>query len=169
MNTCGECKACCVVLPIAEPELVKPAGEPCQHLCEGGCGIFGTTEWPTLCREYLCGWRLDKWLNQRPLYRPDKLGVIIQFNDGVLALFEVVPGSLQSRQVEYIKRRLRGTMMVKNYPVGVLDGIRVTPEMVHEGIVELDPGVHEWEDLGGNERILRRTSPSGRIPLPLAG
>jgi hypothetical protein len=108
-------------------------------------------------------------MNQRPLYRPDKLGVIIQCDGSVLALFEVVPGALQSQQVEYIKRRLRGTMMVSNYPVGVLDGFRVTPDMVHEGGTELDPAVHEWEELGGNEYILRRTSPSGRIPLPLAG
>lgn len=123
MNTCCECKACCVILPIAETELAKPAGVQCQHLCENGCGIYGTTEWPKLCREYLCGWRREKWMNQRPLYRLDKLGVIFQCDGKVLALFEVMPGSLPSQQAEYIKRRLRGAMMVTNYPAGTLDGI----------------------------------------------
>lgn len=109
-------------------------------------------------------------MNQRPLYRPDKLGVIIQFCEGVLALYAVVPGALQSQQVEYIKRRLRCAMEVMSYPVGVLDGIRDTPDMVQkDGSVEVNPEVHEWEWLGGNEWILRRKSPSGRIPLPLAG
>ncbi len=168
-NTCGECRACCVVLPLTEPDFVKAAGEPCTHLCESGCRLFGSAEWPTLCREYYCIWRLDKWMGQRPLYRPDKLGVIFQFNDGVLALFEVQPGALQSPQVHYVKGRLRGhpwVRTVKNYPVGILDGIRFDPgKMMDNGTIEWDTDQYEWEDLGGGEWILKKTS--SRIPLPL--
>lgn len=165
MNGCGDCKACCVVLPIAEPDFVKPAGVPCKHLCESGCGIYGSEAWPKLCREYLCGWRREKWLNQRPLYRPDKLGVIFQFSQGRLALFECIAGALQSPQVQYVKNRLRGTRIVKNYPVGVLNDLHLTPEVVHNGGSDLDRDIHQWEELGGNERTLRQKA--SRIPLPL--
>src|ERR1700733_6764396 len=75
-NECGECRACCVVLPIVEPDFNKPAGEPCKHLCDKGCSIFGQPTWPKLCRDYLCVWRVDGWLGKRPNYRPDKLGVV---------------------------------------------------------------------------------------------
>jgi len=163
-NSCGECRACCVLLPIAEPNFVKPAGQPCNHLCESGCRIFGSAEWPTLCREYYCGWRLDKWMGQRPFYRPDKLGVIIQFHDGILAIFEVIPGALQSPQVQYVKSRLRRSRMVKNYPVGTLDGIRFDPATVSNGKADLDAD-HYWEDFGSDERILRKKT--NKIPLPL--
>ena len=166
-TTCGECRACCVVLPIAEPDLVKPAGEPCKHLCETGCGIYGRAEWPTLCRKYYCGWRQDKWMSQRPLYRPDTLGVIFQFTPGVLALFEVRPGALQSQQVQYIKARLRGDAQVNNYPVGVLDELRVDPATVTNGEAPLDTEKYEWEDLGGDEHILKLKMRSSRMPLPL--
>lgn len=170
MNTCGECKACCVVLPIADPEIVKPAGEPCQHLCESGCGIYEKPEWPQLCRDYFCAWRQVEWLGTRPLYRPDKLGVIFQFHSEVLAIFEIYPGASQSSQVQYVKNRLRGTLKVRIYPVGILDGITFTPEMVgSDGQTKGDVDGVKWEYLGGDEYILRRIAPAGRIPLPVAG
>lgn len=164
-NTCGDCRACCVVLPIAEPNFVKPAGEPCKHLCGSGCRLYGNADWPTLCRDYFCVWRQDKWMGQRPLYRPDKLGVLFQFNDGVLAVFEIIPGALQATQVQYIKGRLRGHRLVKNYPAGILDGIRFDPETKEDGTIDLNPDKYEWEDLGGYEWTLRRKD--NRIPLPL--
>jgi hypothetical protein len=168
INTCGECRACCVVLPIADTEIVKPAGEPCHHLNSSGCGIYQTADWPRLCREYLCIWRQDKWLGKRSHYRPDKIGVVFQSNATVLSLFEVYPGALQSPQVQYIKSRLRGRLIIRSYPVGVLDGVWATPDMVDgDGTAELDANQHEWEDLGGQEYILR--TKCVRIPLPLVG
>lgn len=169
MNLCGECQACCVVLPIAEPGFVKPAGEPCHHLCKTGCSLFGSPQLPRLCQEYFCGWRLDKWLNQRSLYRPDKLGVIFQFNPGVLAIYEVRPGTLQSSQVAYVKSRLvklfGPNVLVKNYPFGVLDGIRVDPASVKDGVADLDATLHEWHGIGSNELTLHFKA--GRRPLPV--
>ena len=104
---------------------------------------------------------------QGPLYRPDKLGVIFQFNGGVLALYEVRPGALTSQQVQYIKSRLRGKATVLNYPVGVLDGLRVDPVTVRNGVAPLDTEKYEWKDLGGDEGVLTLKKQSGRVPLPL--
>jgi hypothetical protein len=56
-------------------------------------------------------------------------------------------------------------LLVKNYPVGILDGIRLDPATVSNGKTDLDPNEYEWEDLGGDEWILRRKD--NRLPLPL--
>lgn len=161
-NPCGECSACCVVLPIAEPEFVKPAGEPCKHLCGSGCELYEGPQWPRLCKVYFCGWRLDDWLNQRPNYRPDKLGVIFQFGTETLSLFEIRPGALQSQQVAYIKSRirkwLREDVTIKNYSAGVLDGIRYEPADVKNSQVAFNPETHEWVNHGGHELTLIRKS-----------
>lgn len=157
-NQCGECQACCVVLPIAEPDFVKPAGVPCQHLCETGCQLFGTPELPNLCRDFYCEWRLQQWLNDRPQYRPDVLGVLFMVHRGVLTVFEVHPGALMSQRVAYAKSRLRsqlGNGLVKNYPLGVLDVLQTDPAKVTRGTADINPLLQEWHADGGNEFTLR--------------
>jgi hypothetical protein len=104
-------------------------------------------------------------MDRKPLYRPDKLGVIFQRTDVVLAMFEVVPGALQTPTVQYIKGRLAGGRIVRNYPVGVLDGIRFDPDTVEGDMVPLDPTT-EWEVISEKEMTLRRKT--SRVPLPLA-
>jgi len=170
-NLCGECRACCVVLPIAEPELVKPAGEPCKHLCGSGCELYNGPQFPRLCKDYLCLWRQDDWLNNRPDYRPDKLGVIFQLGARRLIVFETRPGALQSQQVAYIKSRMRKWLgeedVVKNFPAGVMDGVHIAPSDVHNGQSDLNPETHEWVYEGGNEVTLHRKP--GRLPVSEAG
>lgn len=161
-NRCGECRACCVVLPIAEPELVKPAGEPCKHLCGTGCQLYNSPQFPALCKEYLCLWRHDDWLNKRPDYRPDKLGVIFHFGADGLVVFETHPGSLRSQQVAYVKRRLlkhlHSDALVKNFPAGVLDGVHIAPSDVCKGQAEMNPETHKWVYESGNEFTLHPSS-----------
>ena len=36
------------------PELDKPNGVPCEHLTEGGCGIY--EDRPESCRSFQCAW-----------------------------------------------------------------------------------------------------------------
>lgn len=55
--------------------------------------------------------------------------------------------------------------MVKNYPLGILDGIRFDPATVSNGSADLDPDQYDWEDIGGGEYVLRRKTT--RMPLPL--
>ena len=81
---CGECRACCVVLGFdAQPDespFAKPAGEPCRHLCAGGCGIYADR--PPVCRRFRCAWLQESSL--APSLRPDRWGVMFVMNDNVL-------------------------------------------------------------------------------------
>jgi hypothetical protein len=104
-NVCGECKECCTVLPITEADWTKPAGKPCEHLCDKGCSIYQQPNWPKLCRTYLCGWRATTWLGTQPEMRPDKLGVVFQQNPDVLALFETRPEAAYQPKVAAVVRK----------------------------------------------------------------
>src|SRR3569833_2739530 len=72
-RSCGDCKVCCVALKIDIPELRKNAGISCPHLVDKGCGIYAKR--PTLCGQFLCGWRLFEELGND--WRPDHAGVLI--------------------------------------------------------------------------------------------
>lgn len=159
LNRCGDCTACCTVLPIAELDLQKPAGRPCPNLGEKGCKLFFFKKLPQLCREYFCLWRQVDWLGSLPLYRPDRLGVIFQTGYQGLALFEVFKGALESSQVAYAKNRLRSGLhfpMVKIYPAEIYEGFEITPEENKTGKSILNTG-YEWKKLGNDEIILVRT------------
>ena len=71
---CGECKICCVVPPVDEPEMQKQPGAPCRHRSAAGCDIYQTR--PLACRTYFCGWRRMAFLDDD--WRPDKSGVLIE-------------------------------------------------------------------------------------------
>jgi hypothetical protein len=71
-RACGDCVACCQVLDIDEPELVKPADQMCEHCSGEGCSIHESR--PQLCRDWDCVWRR---IVSMPLEtRPDHLGVL---------------------------------------------------------------------------------------------
>lgn len=72
-RACGPCTVCCTALKIETPELRKPAGTPCKHLCGSGCGIYETR--PPVCQQFLCGWRLFPELTAD--WRPDLSGVLV--------------------------------------------------------------------------------------------
>jgi Fe-S-cluster containining protein len=64
---------CCKILVIEELE--KDAGPLCKHCKIGkGCKIY--TKRPNVCREYECGWMLNR--DMGPQLRPDKTGTILQ-------------------------------------------------------------------------------------------
>ena len=71
---CGDCKVCCVVPPIDEPEMQKQPNAMCRHRSMGGCEIYEKR--PTVCRTYFCGWRRLVFLNDD--WRPDRSGVLIE-------------------------------------------------------------------------------------------
>lgn len=71
-RACGGCVACCQVLNIDEPDLVKPADQMCTHCTSQGCGIHDNR--PKVCRDWDCVWRR---IESMPLEtRPDHLGVV---------------------------------------------------------------------------------------------
>lgn len=162
-NVCGECRACCIILPIAEPGFVKAAGVPCNHLCTSGCSLYGSETMPDLCRGYYCVWRMDKWFENRPDYRPDKLGVILQGHMDRLTLFEVSPNSLSKSSVQYIKNRQRKGRTVMLYPYGIGFGVDLNPATIKDGMCDDSDLDVKWEDQGNDEYMLR--SVSRRIPL----
>lgn len=69
---CDGCVACCQVLNIDEPDMVKPADQLCMHCTGQGCAIYGGR--PEVCRSWDCIWRR---IDSMPLEtRPDQLGVL---------------------------------------------------------------------------------------------
>ena len=71
-RACGDCVACCQVLNINEPDMVKPADQMCMHCTGKGCGIYEAR--PQVCRTWDCVWRR---IGTMPLEtRPDHLGVL---------------------------------------------------------------------------------------------
>ena len=72
-RTCGECTLCCTAMAIDKPEIQKEAGVTCRH-CQGGCTI--RDHWPALCRDYFCGWRRLKIMDDN--WRPDRSGVLAE-------------------------------------------------------------------------------------------
>ncbi|MBS0264382.1 MAG: hypothetical protein JSS02_20775 [Planctomycetes bacterium] len=71
---CGDCGACCVLLPIVE--LNKPGRWACDHLTRQGCGCYD--ERPGACREFHCVW-LRGALGSDVALRPDRLGVMFDW------------------------------------------------------------------------------------------
>lgn len=92
---CRECQACCgPTLHINVPELVKPTGETCPHLCAAGCTLWATADMPPICQSYMCNYLVEP----APLTtaeRPDQVGAIVQrrSTDGTW-LIEYRPGGL---------------------------------------------------------------------------
>jgi hypothetical protein len=72
---CGDCTICCSVPGIDKPEIQKPSGVACRHLCGGRCDIYETR--PPVCRGFFCGWRQLADLDES--WRPDRSGVFIEF------------------------------------------------------------------------------------------
>jgi len=60
-------------MAIDKPEIQKEAGVTCRH-CQGGCTI--KDHWPPLCRDYFCGWRRLKIMDDN--WRPDRSGVLTE-------------------------------------------------------------------------------------------
>jgi len=115
---CGACTACCVALGIADPQLQKPIGMPCQHLSGSGCGIYERR--PGTCREWQCAW---KWSSLIPSdLRPDKLGVMFFFETQTPPRFVTEHGYFMGRTLTdasafntpAMQRVLDG--LVKRYP-----------------------------------------------------
>ena len=70
MNKCGDCRACCTLLPVDAIE--KPVNTRCQHVCATGCSIYQTR--PDTCAEFDCAYLQAE--NVPESLRPDKCGVI---------------------------------------------------------------------------------------------
>ena len=83
---CGDCKVCCIVPPIDEPEIQKPTNSTCRHRSVSGCDIYENR--PAPCRSYFCGWRRLAFLDDD--WRPDKSGVLIESGSATT----VGPGSI---------------------------------------------------------------------------
>lgn len=72
---CGPCTLCCTAMAV--PEIMKAAGDPCEFLTPGGCGIYDTR--PDSCATFACLWLrgvdgLDR--------RPDRTRAVIHIEDG---------------------------------------------------------------------------------------
>lgn len=105
MNKCGECRACCRALGVAE--LDKPEWQRCKHVCKAGCGIYEAR--PESCVKYSCLWLLSQSETDPlpPRLRPDRCGVIFDHMESMpenTYIARVAPGN---------QRDLRDPLVVK--------------------------------------------------------
>jgi hypothetical protein len=157
-NSCGECRECCIHLPIYEPDddLVKAAGVPCKHLCNQGCSLFKKPEMPSMCQKFLCEWRDTDWFRNRPDYRPDRLGVIFHIGHDI-NVTEVRSGALDAPAVRYILAKLKKwypDAPVVEKPFGVTAGVIPTENHM--------PGM-EYDIISSNHFRLRTGSPGFEV------
>lgn len=111
-RTCGECRACCVVLGFeARPEesaFTKPAGTPCPHLCPSGCAIYAQR--PPVCARFQCAWLQTPTLPAD--LRPDRCGVLFAMNDNLLGegfavyAYELRPGASDSEPASWLLQQV---------------------------------------------------------------
>lgn len=99
---CGECTACCTVLPIKA--ISKPINTTCPH-CEGGCTIYDSK--PQTCSEFECAY--IQGANVPEGLRPDKCGVIFIKQDdktfkGVLIPTMEVTDIAKSQMNDFMKQ-----------------------------------------------------------------
>jgi hypothetical protein len=106
IKPCGECQACCTVMGVHEPMLEKPNYERCVHQCDTGCAIYG--QHPAGCQSFHCWWKLDK-IPGDERRRPDKLGIIVEYNPmgDAIVVWEVWPGASREPQPRYVIEKLR--------------------------------------------------------------
>jgi hypothetical protein len=73
-RTCGGCTQCCRALSVDAPNLVKPNGVTCPHVCSSGCSVYAAR--PAVCRDWYCAWRLTDTLDDG--WRPDRSGILVE-------------------------------------------------------------------------------------------
>lgn len=118
LRSCGECRACCVVLGFeareGEAPFAKPHGEPCPHLVQIGCGIY--PERPPVCRRFQCGWLQAP--NLPDALRPDRCGVLFCANENLLGTgsavyaYEMRPGAADAALPAWLIAELSAAVTV---------------------------------------------------------
>jgi len=100
------------------PEIGKETYEACEHLCEGGCGIYDDR--PGSCRRFECQWLrgvLEADGSVDVALRPDACGVIFDyqpesaFGEAYLA-WEVEPGAFSDGDARNIIEELAERFLV---------------------------------------------------------
>lgn len=112
-NPCGSCSMCCKLLPIEEPDLVKPRDIWCGHHSKGhGCAIYNDR--PEACRGFECHWLQAVKEGMSPSetsLRPDKCKVLIRSSrheDGRPALQLIVdPGYPAAHESSVLMKFIR--------------------------------------------------------------
>lgn len=126
---CGECKACCTVIGVAE--LNKGNYLRCKHLCGSGCKIYDTK--PTACTEYQCGYRFGLVKD-----RPDRIGLIVDYQliplPGAIRVWEVRKGAANTRKGKRLISMLR-----KKYDCEVAVANKETTTLLKQKLVLRTP------------------------------
>lgn len=89
---CGECTACCRILPIKG---LKKANTRCPHQFSKGCRIYARR--PNDCRLWSCRWLLG--LDTEGMRRPDRSGYVIDALPDVVQLRDDATGQVHVQEV----------------------------------------------------------------------
>ena len=150
---CGRCQQCCVTFNVRELE--KPAGTPCKHLCESGCGLYGKPR-PKVCGTYRCHWLGGAFLEED---RPDRIGVIFtvktseELGVNFLIADEFITGAFETpRVVSLIENESRTWLVMLKH----IDGKRTI----------LGPPAIRAKAMGLVERMLAEKVSSGKSSPP---
>ena len=149
-------------MPIAEVGFIKEAGVPCDKLCDKGCSIFNELELPNVCRTFFCEWRMAPFLDKKPDYRPDRLGVIFNVGRRQIALWETRSGALEQQSVRYILSRIKRLfprLLIAEHVYGAWHGF--VPQLGRygrPGEMNISKNELDLEVVSPDHRIVRRVS-----------
>lgn len=99
LRRCGECTACCKLLPVRE--LGKGANQKCKHQSFAkGCGVYDKIGMPTACKLWSC-----RWLNEEDtadLRRPDRSHYVLDVMPDYVTVVENATGKRTNIEVVQI-------------------------------------------------------------------
>ncbi len=82
-RSCTGCTECCHILPIAEPDVEKPANVTCVNCIVGvGCGIYEARY--HVCHRFMCRWVLDETIG--PAWRPVDSHIVLTHDSDTATL-----------------------------------------------------------------------------------
>jgi hypothetical protein len=100
---CGQCTFCCTAAGVNELE--KLPMKRCQHLRDGGCGIY--PDRPSSCAKFSCGWLIGNF-DER--FRPDKIGAYVAFfmteEFGFYAVVQMMTARAKPKRIAQMIKRL---------------------------------------------------------------
>lgn len=95
-RSCGDCQACCTILPV--PPVGKKANARCPHQRFGkGCTIYDRR--PIPCKVWSCRWLVDD--DAADLRRPDRCGYVVDIMPDFVTIEDHETG--RSRKVEVVQ------------------------------------------------------------------
>jgi hypothetical protein len=160
-RSCGRCSLCCKLLAITPLE--KPANKWCAH-CHpggGGCQIYATR--PAPCRDFACGWLINKNLGDE--WWPAQAKMLVRRDDNTIIIHVDPAVPNRWREAPYYQqiKAVANANLQPDDPAGrALTLVRIAPSRSFLILPDEDKDITHWSsDSAVLPDILVRKYPNG--------